>query len=79
MKKIARGAVGVLAAGAAAAAAGWCLLLRPRRNQPGWEKFEGVRYAHGVSTMQKLGFRRTLWPPSGGQWSRALARSWTST
>ena len=45
MKKMARGAVGLAAVGAAAAA-GWCLLLRPRRNQPGWEKFQGVRYAH---------------------------------
>lgn len=45
MKKISRGAVGTLAVGAAAAA-GWCALLRPRRNQPGWEKFQGVRYAH---------------------------------
>lgn len=24
----------------------WCLLLMPRRNQPGWEKLSGVRYAH---------------------------------
>lgn len=24
----------------------WCALLRPRRNQPGWEKLEGVRFAH---------------------------------
>lgn len=45
MKKMARGAVGLAAVGAAAAA-GWCLLLRPRRNQPGWDKFQGVRYAH---------------------------------
>lgn len=45
MKKISRGAVGTLAVGAAAAV-GWCALLRPRRNQPGWEKFQGVRYAH---------------------------------
>lgn len=45
MKKMARAAAGTLAAGAAAAGA-WCMLLRPRRNQPGWEKFQGVRYAH---------------------------------
>lgn len=45
MKKMARAAAGTLAVGAAAAA-GWCMLLRPRRNQPGWEKFQGVRYAH---------------------------------
>ena len=24
----------------------WCLLLLPRRNQPGWEQLSGVRYAH---------------------------------
>lgn len=24
----------------------WCALLYPRRNQPGWEKLEGVRFAH---------------------------------
>ncbi len=24
----------------------WCLLLQPRRKQPGWEKLSGVRYAH---------------------------------
>lgn len=24
----------------------WSLLLKPRRNQPGWEKLEGVRFAH---------------------------------
>lgn len=24
----------------------WCLLLRPRQNQPGWEALEGVRFAH---------------------------------
>ena len=45
MKKIPRGVVGAVAVGAAAAA-GWCAMLRPRRNQPGWEKLQGVRYAH---------------------------------
>lgn len=24
----------------------WCLLLVPRRNHPGWERFAGIRYAH---------------------------------
>ncbi len=24
----------------------WCLMLRPRQNWPGWERFEGVRFAH---------------------------------
>ena len=45
MKKIPGGVVGAVAVGAAAAA-GWCAMLRPRRNQPGWEKLQGARYAH---------------------------------
>ena len=28
------------------AAGAWCALLRPRRNQPGWDKLAGVKYAH---------------------------------
>lgn len=24
----------------------WCVLLKPRRNQPGWEKFSCMRFAH---------------------------------
>lgn len=24
----------------------WCLLLRPRRGQPGWEPFARARFAH---------------------------------
>ena len=67
MKKVARGAAGVLAAGAAAAA-GWCLLLRPRTDQPGWETFQGVRYAHrglhdagaGVPENSLSAFRRAV-------------------
>lgn len=32
----------------------WCLLLRPRRNQPGWEALEGVRFAHrGLHDLEK--------------------------
>ena len=32
----------------------WCALLRPRRNQPGWEKLEGVRFAHrGLHNAEK--------------------------
>ena len=67
MKRMARGAAGVLAAGAAAAA-GWCLLLRPRTDQPGWETFQGVRYAHrglhdagaGVPENSLSAFRRAV-------------------
>ena len=67
MKKVARGAAGVLAAGAAAAA-GWCLLLRPRTDQPGWETFQGVRYAHrglhdgaaGIPENSLAAFRRAV-------------------
>ena len=38
MAKAALGCAGVLGV--------WSLLLKPRRNQPGWEKLEGVRFAH---------------------------------
>lgn len=41
MKTITRAAAGCLAA-----AGVWCLLLQPRRGQPGWEALENVRYAH---------------------------------
>lgn len=65
MKKTAWAAAGLLAAGAAAAA-GWCLLLRPRRNQPGWDRLQGARYAHrglhdaaaGVPENSLAAFRR---------------------
>ena len=45
--KAALGCAGVLGA--------WSLLLKPRRNQPGWEKLEGVRYAHRGLHDMKLG------------------------
>ena len=35
-----------LSLAAAGAVGAWCALLCPRRNQPGWEKLEGVRFAH---------------------------------
>lgn len=35
--------IGLAALGAAGT---WCALLRPRRNQPGWDKLAGVKYAH---------------------------------
>lgn len=35
--------IGLAALGAAGA---WCALLRPRQNQPGWDRLAGVRYAH---------------------------------
>lgn len=47
MTKAALGCAGVLGA--------WSLLLKPRRNQPGWEKLEGVRYAHRGLHDMKLG------------------------
>lgn len=32
----------------------WCLMLLPRRKQPGWEKLENVRYAHrGLHDMSR--------------------------
>lgn len=47
MTKAALGCAGVLGA--------WSLLLKPRRNQPGWEKLEGMRYAHRGLHDVKLG------------------------
>lgn len=41
MKTITKAAAGCLCGLGA-----WCALLAPRRNQPGWEKLGGVRYAH---------------------------------
>lgn len=46
MVKAALGCAGVFGA--------WCLMLRPRRNHPGWEALEGVRFAHrGLHDAQK--------------------------
>lgn len=50
------------------AAGAWCALLAPRRNQPGWEKLENVRYAHrglhdaenGVPENSMAAFRRAV-------------------
>ena len=60
MTKAALGCAGVLAA--------WSLLLRPRKNQPGWEALEGVKYAHrglhdpaqGVPENSMAAFRRAV-------------------
>ena len=41
MKTITKAGLGCLGALGA-----WSLLLKPRRNQPGWDRLEGVRYAH---------------------------------
>ena len=51
MKTITKAAAGCLAAAAAGA---WCLLLQPRRGQPGWEALGNVRYAHrGLHDLSK--------------------------
>ena len=63
MKTIAKIGLGCLGA-----AGVWCLLLRPRRNQPGWEALEGVRFAHrglhngaqGVPENSMTAFRRAV-------------------
>ena len=63
MKIIAK--AGLAALGAAGV---WCALLAPRRNQPGWERLEGVRYAHrglhdreqGVPENSMAAFRRAV-------------------
>ena len=41
MKTLTKAALGCIGAAGA-----WCLLLRPRRGQSGWEKLGPVRYAH---------------------------------
>jgi len=41
MKTITKAALGCLGGLGA-----WCLLLQPRRGQPGWEKLGDIRYAH---------------------------------
>lgn len=54
--------------GCLGAAGAWCALLAPRRNQPGWDRLEGVRYAHrglhdqalGVPENSMAAFRRAL-------------------
>ena len=50
------------------AAGAWTLLLRTRRNQPGWERLEGVRFAHrglhdpaqGIPENSLTAFRRAV-------------------
>lgn len=39
-------AVGKIGLGCLGAVGAWCVLLRPRKNQPGWEELAGVKYAH---------------------------------
>ena len=39
-------AVGKIGLGCLGAMGAWCVLLRPRKNQPGWEELAGVKYAH---------------------------------
>lgn len=54
--------------GCLGAAGAWCLLLRPRRGQPGWEELEGVRFAHrglhdldrGIPENSMAAFRRAV-------------------
>lgn len=54
--------------GCLGAAGVWSLMLRPRRNQPGWEKLAGVRFAHrglhdpnqGIPENSMAAFRRAV-------------------
>ncbi|MCI8916009.1 MAG: glycerophosphodiester phosphodiesterase [Oscillospiraceae bacterium] len=70
MKTIAKVGLGCLGALGA-----WGLLLAPRRNQPGWEALEGVRYAHrglhdpdrGVPENSMAAFRRAVWHGFGAE------------
>jgi len=60
LAKVAAGCVGVMGA--------WCMLLRPRQNQPGWDALEGVRFAHrglhdpkqGIPENSMAAFRRAV-------------------
>ena len=63
MKTITKVGLGCLGAMGA-----WAMLLRPRRDQPGWERFEGVRFAHrglhdlgeGIPENSMAAFRRAI-------------------
>lgn len=63
MNTIAKIGVGCLGAAGA-----WCLLLKPRREQPGWDKLGGVKYAHrglhdaaqGIPENSMAAFRRAV-------------------
>lgn len=63
MNRMAKAALGCLGALGV-----WSLLLKPRRNQPGWEEMEGVRFAHrglhdlnlGVPENSMAAFRRAI-------------------
>lgn len=54
--------------GCLGAAGAWCALLRPRQSWPGWERFEGVRFAHrglhdpqqGIPENSMAAFRRAI-------------------
>ena len=55
-------------AGCLAAAGAWSLLIKPRRKQPGWDKLDGVKYAHrglhdagqGIPENSMAAFRRAI-------------------
>ena len=57
--------IGIAGLGAVGA---WCLLLKPRRGQPGWERLDGVKYAHrglhdasqGIPENSMAAFRRAV-------------------
>ena len=61
-------AIAKIGAGVLGVAGAWCLLLKPRQGQPGWEKLRGVKYAHrglhdasqGVPENSMAAFRRAV-------------------
>ena len=63
MKTIAK-----VAAGCLGGLGAWCLLIKPRQKQPGWDKLDGVKYAHrglhdaaqGIPENSMAAFRRAV-------------------
>jgi len=74
-------AITAISLAALGTAGAWCALLRPRRNQPGWDKLEGVKYAHrglhnadkGIPENSLAAFRLAV---EGGYVNPEQAHSW---
>lgn len=53
------------------------LMLRCRREHPGWKLLRQYRYATGATTTSPI-FRKTPWRPSAVPLNTATVLSWTS-